>query len=228
MGADGDVVKRLRAMNAPARRTYTSAVRDDRARATRRCIVGAAAELFRRDGYAATTIDAIAAAAGVSRKTVFSVGGSKFTLLKDAFDWSLVGDDEPIAMADREPVQRIIATTDPAQAVRLWAEMITETATRAASMAAVLVAAAQVDPDAAAMLGTSDGHRLAGARAFVDHLDSIGGLRAGLDRAEAADLCWLAMGHEPYQRLVIQRGWPPERYRQWLTAAVGRELLGDG
>jgi AcrR family transcriptional regulator len=212
-------------VNVPAKRAYASPLRDEQARATHRAIVNAAAELFQRNGYAATTIDAIAAAAGVSRKTVFASGGSKFTLLKDAFDWSLVGDDEPIAMADREPVQRIIATTDPAEAVRLWAEMITETATRVAPIGAVLVAAAQVDPDAAAMLRTSDGHRLEGARAFVDHLVSIGGLRPDLDRAEAADLCWLAMDPGPYRRLVTERGWSPSRYRRWLTAAVSRELL---
>jgi hypothetical protein len=129
-------------------------------------------------------------------------------------------------MADREPVQRIIATTDPAQAVRLWVQMITDTATRVAPIGAVLVAAAQVDADAAAMLRTSDGHRLQGARAFVDHLASIGGLRPGLDRVQAADLCWLAMDHGPYQRLVAERGWSTARYQQWLTAAVGRELLG--
>jgi AcrR family transcriptional regulator len=228
MGAGGGAVKRFapgRGMNTPAKRAYRSAVRDDQARATRRSIVKAAAELFQRDGYAATTIDAIAAAAGVSRKTVFTVGGSKFALLKNAFDWSLVGDDEPIPMVEREPVQRIIATTDPGQAVRRWAEMITDTAHRVSPIGAVLVAAAQVDADAAAMLRTSDAHRLEGARAFVDHLASIGGLRAGIDPIEAADLCWLAMGHEPYQRLVIERGWPPDRYRSWLTAAVSRELL---
>jgi len=212
-------------VNVPAKRVYTSPLRNDQARATHRAIVDAAAELFQRNGYAATTIDAIAAAAGVSRKTVFASGGSKFTLLKDAFDWSLVGDDEPISMADREPVQRIVATTDPMKAVRLWVEMITETATRVAPTGAVLMAAAQVDADAAAMLRTSDGHRLEGARAFVNHLASIGGLRQGLDRAEAADLCWLAMDPGPYQRLVIERGWSPSRYQRWLTAAVSRELL---
>lgn len=122
-------------------------------------------------------------------------------------------------------MQRIIATTVPAEAVRLWAEMITDTATRAAPMGAVLVAAAQVDADAADMLRISDGHRLDGARAFVAHLASIGGLRPGLDRSEAADLCWLAMDAGPYLRLVKARGWSPDRYRRWLTAAVSRELL---
>jgi AcrR family transcriptional regulator len=214
-------------MTAAARRGYESPLRDEQARATRRAIVNAAAELFVAQGYAATTMEAIAKAANVSRKTVFAAGGSKFVLLKDAFDWSLVGDDEPIPMADRAPVQRILATTDPARAVRLWVAMITDTATRAAPVGAVLAAAAHVDDEAAALVRLSDQHRLQGARAFVAHLAAIGGLRPGLSAAEAADLCWLAMDPGPYVRLVVERGWSPARFRRWLIAAVSRELLGE-
>ena len=215
-------------MTVAAKRGYESPLRDEQARATRRAIVAAAAELFVAQGYAATTIDAIAKAANVSRKTVFAVGGSKFALLKDAYDWSLVGDDEPIAMADRAPVQqhhrhRRIRR----RAVGLWAAMITDTATRAAPIGAALAAAAHVDEEAAALVRLSDRHRLQGARAFVDSLASIGGLRAGLSRAEAADLCWLAMDPSPYVRLVIERGWTAARFQGWLTAAVRREFLGD-
>ena len=188
--------------------------------------MSAAAGLFVAQGYASTTIDAIAKAANVSRKTVFAVGGSKFALLKDAYDWSLVGDDEPIPMVDRAPVQGILATSDPTTAVRLWAAMITDTAARAAPIGAALAAAAHVDEDAAALIRLSDEHRLQGARAFVEHIASIGGLRPGISPAEAADLCWLAMDPGPYVRLVIERGWSPARFRRWLTAAVSRELLG--
>jgi AcrR family transcriptional regulator len=238
MGVRGGAVKRFAwirpdvapndgaaSMTTAAKRGYDSPFRDEQARATRRAIVAAAAELFVAQGYAATTMDAIAKRANVSRKTVFAAG-SKFALLKDAFDWSLVGDDEPIPMADRAPVQNILATDDPAQAVRLWAAMITETATRAAPIGAALAAAAHVDEEAAAFIRLSDQHRLGGARAFVAHLVAIGGLRPGLTAADAADLCWLAMDPGPYVRLVIERGWPPARFQDWLTAAVGRELLG--
>lgn len=214
-------------MTVAAKRGYESPLRDEQARATKRTIVTAAAQLFVAQGYAATTIDAIAKAANVSRKTVFAAGGSKFALLKDAYDWSLVGDDEPVAMADRAPVQRIIATRDPARAVELWAAMITTTASRAAPIASALAAAAHVDEEAAALVRLSDRHRLQGARAFVDHLASIGGLRAGLSRAEAADLCWLAMDPSTYVRLVVERGWTAARFQGWLTAAVRREFLGD-
>ena len=57
---------------------------------TRRAIVSAAARLFVAQGFGRTTIEAIAAEAGVGRNTVFSVGG-KLDLLKLALDWAVVG-----------------------------------------------------------------------------------------------------------------------------------------
>ena len=87
-------------MSQPARR-YVSEVRDEQARRTRRAIVTAARELFLGQGYAATTIDAIAAAAHVSRRTVFNAVGGKTVLLKLALEWAIVGDDEPVPLADR-------------------------------------------------------------------------------------------------------------------------------
>jgi len=214
-------------VTAASKRRYESPLRDEQARATRRAIVAAATELFLDRGYAATTMEAIASSANVSRKTVFTAGGSKFVLLKDAFDWSLVGDDEPVAMADREPVQQILASRDPVEAVRMWAKMITDTAIRAAPIGAVLTTAACFDPEAAALLKTSDRHRHEGAEAFVAHLRSIGGLRRGLTLETAADLCWLAMDAGPYIRLVQERGWSTERYERWLAAAVRTALLDE-
>lgn len=228
MGAPDESVKDISegSRQRPPKRGYRSRVRDEQARVTRRAIVGAATELFLANGYAATTMDAIATAAGVSRKTVFTVGGSKFALLKDAFDWSLVGDDEPVAMADREPVQRILAATDQDHIVRLWAAMVLDTARRAAPIGTVLVAAAAVDDQAAALLRMSDGQRHDGARAFVAHLAAHGGLRPGLAPDEAADRCWLANDLLNYRRLVLERGWSPERFRDRLAALISWELLG--
>lgn len=54
-----------------ARRPYRSTLRQDQARSTRRAIVTAARDLFVELGWSRTTIDAVAARAGVSRKTVF-------------------------------------------------------------------------------------------------------------------------------------------------------------
>jgi AcrR family transcriptional regulator len=200
-------------------------LRAAQARETRRAVVAAAAELFVRDGYAATTLEAVAAAAGVSRSTVVNVAGGKATLLHLAWDWSLVGDDEPVPMPERPAVQRIRGTSDPAEAVRLWVTMIVEVAGRAGRIGRVLEVAADTDRDAAALLAKADTERHEGARAFAEHLARIGGLPSGVPVDRAADLLWLYDDPALYRRLVLERGWPPSEFGKWLLRAVSGALL---
>lgn len=207
------------------RRPYRSDLRDRQARETRRIVVAAASDLFVRHGYAATTLDAVAEAAGVSRKTVFNAVGGKPALLKLAWDHSLVGDDEPLSMADRPAVARIRATADPAEAIRLWVELLVDVAERAAGLTGVLVAAADTDADAAALLEHSAAERLQGARAFAAHLDSIGGLRDGLSPEQAADLLWTLNDGAAFRRLVLDRGWTVPAFREWLVRVARASLL---
>ena len=211
-------------MNHRAKR-YTSEIRDEQARRTRRAIVAAAHDLFLAQGYAATTIDAIAEAAHVSRRTVFNSVGGKAALLKLALDWAIAGDDEPVAVADRPAVQAIQAETDPRRALALWAQMVTEIAARAAPIAGVLTAAADADPDAAQLVADGERDRMFGATAFIRQLASLHGLAPGLTRQHAADLCWLYADPYLYRRLVAQRGWTTGDFTQWLTSSLGATLL---
>src|SRR3954447_16791169 len=97
-----------------ATRSYSSEVRAAQAIETRRRIRAAAEELFLANGYVATSMDAIAKAAGVSRQTVFTSFGSKAALLSELGDVQVVGDDEPIPLAEREAVRRLQDEDDPA------------------------------------------------------------------------------------------------------------------
>ncbi|MEJ8277904.1 TetR/AcrR family transcriptional regulator [Pseudonocardia spirodelae] len=203
-------------------REYRSALRDERTRTTRRAVVAAAAAQFVRDGYAATTLDSVAAAAGVSRRTVVNAAGGKPALLSLAWDHTLVGDDEPVPMADRPAVARILACTDAPAAVAAWVDMVVEVQVRAAPLAAVIEAAADVDPDVAALRDRAETERLAGARAFAAHLAA---LDAGVDPATAADLAWTLNDGTSYRRLVVLRGWPVGSYRDWLVRAARCSLL---
>ena len=63
-------------------RTYRSTVRAARAERTRAAVVVAARELFEANGFAATTITAIAERADVSVQTVYSSFGSKGGLVR--------------------------------------------------------------------------------------------------------------------------------------------------
>jgi AcrR family transcriptional regulator len=211
-------------MSQPSRR-YTSEVRDDQARRTRRSIVTAAHDLFLAQGYAATTIDAIAQAAHVSRRTVFNSVGGKTVLLKLAYDWAIAGDDEPVALADRPEVQAIQAEPDPRKALALWARMVVEVATRVAPISDVITVAADADPAAAQLLADGDRNRMFGATAFVRYLASLGGLAPGVTEQQAADLCWSLMDGHLYRRLVIQRGWTTADLAQWLAHSLAATLM---
>jgi AcrR family transcriptional regulator len=211
-------------MSQQARR-YTSEIRDEQARRTRRAIVTAARELFLAQGYAATTIDAIAQAAHVSRRTVFNSVGGKATLLKLAYEWAIAGDDEPVPLADRPAVKAIQAEPDPRKALALWAQTVAGIAARVAPISEVLTAAADADPDAAQLVADASRDRMSGATAFVRYLASVDGLAPGITQQHAADLCWALMDGHLYRRLVTQRGWTTTDFTQWLSSIVAASLL---
>lgn len=211
-------------MSQQARR-YTSEIRDEQARRTRRAIVTAARELFLAQGYTATTIDAIAQAAHVSRRTVFNSVGGKATLLKLAYEWAIVGDDEPVPLADRPAVKAIQAEPDPRKALALWAQTVAGIAARVAPISEVLTAAADADPDAAQLVADASRDRMSGATALVRYLASLDGLAPGITQQHAADLCWALMDGHLYRRLIIQRGWTTTDFTQWLSNIVAASLL---
>jgi AcrR family transcriptional regulator len=211
-------------MSQPAKR-YASEVRDEQAQRTRRAVVTAARELFLARGYAATTIDAIAAAARVSRRTVFNSVGGKVVLLKLAMEWAIVGDDEPVALAGRPGVKAIQAEPDPRRALALWAQMVVKVASRVAPISAVLTVAADADPAAAQLFSELARNRMFGATEFVRYLASLEGLAAGVSEQQAADLCWSLMDGHLYRLLVTQRGWTAVSFAQWLADSLAATLL---
>jgi AcrR family transcriptional regulator len=208
----------------PARR-YVSEVRDEGARRTRQAVVTAARDLFLARGYAATTIDAIAAAAHVSRRTVFNAVGGKVALLRLALEWAIAGDDEPIALADRPAIKAIQAERDPRTVLTLWVGMVADIATRLAPVGAVLYVAADGDAEAAELLAEEAQIRMSGATAFAGYLASLGGLAGGVSVQRAADTCWAVMDGHLYDLLVSQRGWTTAAYTQWLFDSLAATLL---
>ena len=206
-------------------RTYRSTARAESARQTRRRIVEAARALFETRGYAGTTIDAVAEAAGVSRRTVFLSVGSKAELLKTAWDWGVVGDDEPVPMAQRPHVLAMQEVTDPELLVRLWVDQVLAVADRLAPLEVVLNRAVDGHPEAAALRARIDVERQGGARMFVSHLAGVGGLREGLSVDEAVDMCWILMNPLLQARLRTERGWTREAVEDWLVRMTAASLL---
>ena len=93
-------------------RPYQSARRQGQARRTRQRILDTATAEFSSCGYAATTVAAIAAAAGVSVPTIEQVFRTKANLLKAAIDVAIAGDDEPVPMLERNWAMAATTATD--------------------------------------------------------------------------------------------------------------------
>jgi AcrR family transcriptional regulator len=207
-------------MTAPVKKPYKSALRAAQARATRRAIVDAAARLFTQRGYGATTVDAIADAAGVSRKTVFTSVGGKTEALKLALDWAIAGDDEPVPMLERPHIKAMQNEPDARRVLASYARHVRQTATRTAPLHQVVQAAAGLDADIRALAENGRAQRIRGMRAMAQTLADRGALKPGLTPSEAADILWLLNDPGVYHRLVIEQHWSPDRYQDWLADAL--------
>ena len=209
------------------KRQYRSALRLAQARDTRRAIVVAASGLFVEKGYGATTIDAVAEAAGVSRKTVFTSVGGKVELLKLAMDWSIVGDDQPVALADRAEGKRLLELADPAALLAEWTTVLVRIDAALAALARALDIASDTDDAARSLRRQFLEQRLTGARLIVSRLVELKALRADLPIDQAVDIAWLYADPALYDRLVRERGWPTDQFAQWLSHTLTRQLLAD-
>src|SRR5438477_6268216 len=95
------------------KRAYNSPRRQEQAASTRRSMLEAAQRLFESQGYAATTMEAIATEAGVALKTVYVAFATKSGLLRALWDLLLKGDEVEAAVADRPWYREVLDETDP-------------------------------------------------------------------------------------------------------------------
>lgn len=195
-------------------RPYHSPRREEAARATRRAVLDGARKVFLAKGYAGATIDEIARVARVSRPTVFSVG-NKAELLKLVRDVAIAGDDEPVAIPDRESYAEVRNAPDAETALRLHARNVVDIAMRYAEIDEVLRQAVSAGGELRQLWEDSEEQRLAGARIVVDDVMEKGALRAGVDRRRAADVLWLLMAPDQLRRM-LQRGWSAADFEAWL------------
>jgi AcrR family transcriptional regulator len=212
-------------MSEPVKKPYNSVLRAAQARATRRAIVNAAARLFTRHGYGATTVDAIAEAAGVSRKTVFTSVGGKTEALKLALDWAIAGDDDPVPMLERPHIKAMQNQADARRILAGYARHVRQTAARTAPLHQVVQAAAGLDADIRALADDGRAQRIRGMRAMAQVLADRGALKPDLTPSEAADVLWLLNDPGVYHRLVIEQHWSPDRYQDWLAGALTSLLI---
>jgi len=196
-----------------------------RTRLARAAVVQAAQVLFLERGYPATTIEAISDLSDVPPATVYRLFSSKLGIIKALLDVSIAGDDQPVALPDRPHVRSLLADRDPSSQLSGLAGLIRGIMSRAEPLHRILVSAAGADPDAAALLAELTRQRQQGHAKIAHSLARAGALRPKLRERDAGDIIDALTSPEVYRLLVCDRGWPTDRYEEWLTDTLIGQLL---
>jgi AcrR family transcriptional regulator len=220
-------MSRVSADSITGKRGYVSAARTQQARQTRRRVIDAATRLFVAQGYASTTMRAIAAEAGVSIPTVELIFGTKAQLLHVVLDVAIAGDDEPVPVLSRAWAQDAQSTDDVVDFLSAVAEVLQEAQVRSAGVMLAAYEAAASDPDIYVLVTDRELQRERTAGWIVDGVLGRASLRAGLDRAAAVDTVWMLMDPVVFSRFTRRRGWSADRYGAWFADSVAELLVGN-
>jgi len=208
-----------------SQRRYVSGVRQDQARRTRLRILDAAHRLFSKDGYARTTIERIAAEAGVAIDTVYAVFGSKRAVLSGLMERQVGGDDQPIAMLDRPEPQSVRREPNQRRQLARFVAGVSDAIERSRPIDDIMRSAAAIDPEISTLRGKIQEERFRNMTTLVRWLRANGTLRSQRSVEEAAAIVWTLTSPEVHHLLRVDRGWSPERFRDWLGDTLARTLI---
>ena len=207
------------------RRGYVSATRTKQAEKTRKRVIEAATRLFVQQGYATTTMRAIADEAGVSVPTVELLFGTKAQLLHVVIDVAVAGDDEPVPVLRRAWAADAQSARDLAGFLSVVAKVLSAAQARSAGVVLAAYEAAASDPDIQLLIMDRESQRERTATWIVNGVVERAGLRPGLDRARATDTLWMLMDPVIFHRLTRHRDWSSDRYAFWFADSVTRLLV---
>jgi AcrR family transcriptional regulator len=171
---------------------------------------------FLADGYASTTVAAIADEAGVSVDTIYKAVGRKPRLAKAVFDDGIAGHGR--VPTQLRATETSIHEVDPRRRLRAFGNFVTEVTPRVAPLMLLVKAAldSQGDPELATVWAEMNDERLASMTIHAQRLFDDGHLRAGITVEEARDVFWTFNAPEVYDLLVQRRGWDVERFGRWV------------
>ncbi len=206
-------------------RPYNSLRRREQAEATRQKIIEAAHRLFVAHGYITTTLPAIAHEAGVAMPTVTAIFGTKYALLNTLIKTTVRGDDAPTALTDRSWWQAMLQEPNPVKQLTLYGANVRNIHERTTDIFEIVRGAATADAELAALQRNLTETRLADVRMVALSLAEKDALKIGIPVEQATDILWALGSADIYRMLVVDRGWSPSQYQQWLGRTLMDSLL---
>lgn len=210
---------------AVVKRPYRSPRREQQALETRAAILDAAQSLFEKFGYAATTVEAIAAEARVSPKTVYLAFVTKSALLRAVWDRALTGELHAHPIEGSDWYRALLAEPNPHRQIELVAANACSLKERTASLLRAIRSAALVDVDGADLWNRIQADYLAHQRSIVEAIAHHGGLRKGLDAGRAADILWTLNHPDVWLLLTEERGWSRAAFEEWFVDTLASQIL---
>lgn len=199
--------------------------RRQQALATRRRIADSAYELFCEYGYAATTVDMIARAAGVALQTVHYVFRTKGALLQEVVEVAAAGTQDPAPVMERSWFREALSVSDGRRSIALGVEHGVDIYVRVAPLNHAIHAAASIEPELEAYLRSIRTARRRGMSQLITVLAANEQLHPSLSVERATDLMFALHSHETYLGLVHDAQWPLEEYKAWLYETLCEQLL---
>ena len=203
-------------MGRPVKRRYDSSGRRAAAQATRERICAAAERLFLRDGYARTSIRAVAHEAGVAEATVYLTFSTKSALL-NATILRATGAEEG------KPLSAILAAPPPEMLSQL-ANAHAVAMSRAARLIVLGEGALLTDAELQPLRDRAHANLRAAYTAIAQRLADAQLLQPGVTAGDAADTLYAICNETTYLRLT-HGARNPKRYATWLTATLEASLL---
>jgi AcrR family transcriptional regulator len=212
-------------MRSPVKRSYDPTRRRQAAEARKSRILRAAHRLFELDGYQSTTMDRVAKEAEVSVETVYGVFGSKAKLLARVIEVALVGDEAPVAVAERSWTLEVRDETNQARQLDLLARNTRNILERAGSIQWAAIMASDHEAEIEALVTRNQKTRLRIQTEFISWVAARGEFRDGLTVEEAGQRYWILAAVEIHHLLRKSMGWSALRYERWLAESLKAQLL---
>jgi len=207
-------------VKAPVRQS-----RRARARATQNRIIDHAYRLFSASGYPSTTMEAIAAEAGVATQTVYYFFRTKALLLQQVVEVAAAGEAHPLPVMERPWMRQILTENNARLALALIVEHGVDIYIRVAPLRPALEVAAASDPDVNAYWRAVAERRKGGMRTFVERLAELRALQPELTVQRATDVMFVINSHEVFLSLTRDSRWSVTDFKRWLYDTLTQQLL---
>lgn len=204
---------------------HPTATRRAKAAATRARMLAAATSLFRQHGFVGTKIESIAHEAGVAVQTIYFTFGNKRAILNEVLDRAIAGDDQPVPTLERPWVREAMTAPDPRDQLRIQTAAAREIFERVAPILEVVRNAAAADAEMAELWRINTQQRRTVHSQLVAALAVKNGLRKRLSLSQATDIVFAMESPELYQLLVVERGWRPQDWQDFVLRSLQDQLL---